>query len=161
MRRSLTLWAVAILLPALHFLLHVGLGIGNAAPDLLTIGLLVTARQVRPGVAAGLGFALGLAADALSVLSFGANAAALTVVGFLGSRSRDFFVGESLLFLASYLAIGTWLRDAIHWLIAGGGLWADAPRLLLVEAPVSAVYAAVVGTVILKMTGAWEIEGTR
>lgn len=161
MRRSATIWAVAILLPALHFLLHVGFGIGGAAPDLLTIGVLATARQVRPAVAAGLGFALGLVADSLSILSFGANAVALTVVGFLGSRSRDFFIGESLLFLASYLALGTWLRAAIHWLIAGGGLWVDAPKVLLIDAPVSAVYAAVVGTAILKLTGAWETDGSR
>lgn len=121
----------------------------------------MTARHVRPRVAAGIGFALGLVADSLSILSFGANAAALTVVGFLGSRSRDFFLGESLIFLASYLALGTWLREAIHWSIARGGLWAEAPRVLLIEAPVAALYAAVVGTVILKLTGAWEIEGGR
>lgn len=161
MRRSLALWAVAIFLPVLHFLLHVGFGIGDAAPDLLTIGLLVTARQVRPGVAAALGFGFGLLEDALSILSFGANAVALTVVGFLGARSRDLFVGESLVFLASYLALRTWLREAIHWLIAGEGLWSDAPRALLVQAPAAAAYATIVGMVILVATRAWERDPGR
>ena len=33
-------------LALLHFLLHLGLGLGNAAPDLLTISLLLVARKV-------------------------------------------------------------------------------------------------------------------
>lgn len=161
MRRSPALWAVAVLLPVLHFLLHVGFGFGSEAPDLLTIGLLVTARHVRPGTAAGLGFAFGLIEDALSTLSFGANATALTVVGLLGNRSRDLFMGESLVFLTSYLALGVWTRMALHWLMAGEALWADAPRALLMEAPLEALYAAVIGTVFVWVTGAWEREPIR
>lgn len=156
MRRGLALWGVAILLPMLHFLLRVGVGIGGWAPDLLTIGLLVTARQVKPEVGAGLGFLFGLLEDSLSTLSFGANTIALTVVGFLGGRSRELFVGESFVFLASYLALGAWLRLAIHWLIAGGRVWADAPDVLLVQGGIAAVYAATVGSAILVVTGAWE-----
>jgi rod shape-determining protein MreD len=159
--KSPALWAVAVLLPVLHFLLHVGFGFGAQAPDLLTIGLLVTARHVRPGTAAGLGFALGLVEDSLSTLSFGANATALTVVGFLGARSRDLFMGESLFFLASYLALGTWARMTLHWLLAGEALWAEAPRALLMEAPLGALYAAVIGTILVWVTGAWERESVR
>ena len=155
MKHPLFFWGAALLLPLLHFTLHVGLGIGAWAPDLLTVGLLVTARQVRTGTAAGIGFALGLMEDALSILSFGANAMALTVVGILGARSRELFVGESLAFLASYLALGIWLRGAIHWLLTRDGAREEAIRVLMVQAPVAAAYGAAVGTVLLMVTGVW------
>ncbi|MEX0935762.1 MAG: rod shape-determining protein MreD [Gemmatimonadota bacterium] len=161
MTRSLGFWGVAFLLPILHFLLHVGLGLGAWAPDLLTVAVLVIAREVRSGVAAGTGFGLGLLADAFSVLSFGANALALTVVGILGARSRDLFVGESVLFLTFYLVLGVWLRWVIRWLASGGRLGEGAARVLLMEAPVAAFYSAAVGTVILLMTGAWRREPVR
>ena len=158
MTRPIVLWGVAFLLPVLHFFLHVGLGIGAWAPDLLTVGLLVTARQVRTGAAAGIGSALGLMEDALSILSFGANAMALTVVGILGARSRELFVGESLVFLASYLALGIWLRRAIHWLLTAEGPREEAIQALLVQAPAGALYGAAVGTLLLTATGAWTRE---
>jgi rod shape-determining protein MreD len=156
--RGPAFWGVALLLPVLHFLLHVGLGVGAWAPDLLTVGLLVTARQVRTGTAAGVGFALGLLEDALSILSFGANTMALTLVGILGARSRELFVGESVAFLASYLALGTWLRGAIHWLLTQESPREEAVRVLLVQAPAAAAYAAVVGTLLLLVTGVWTRE---
>ncbi len=161
MKPALVLWGVALLLPILHFALHVGLGIGAWAPDLLTVGLLVTARQVRTGSAAAIGFGLGLMEDALSILSFGANAMALTVVGILGARSRELFVGESLAFLASYLALGIWLRAAIHWLLTREGPREEAIRVLLLQAPAAALYAAAVGTLLLIVTGAWTREVNR
>ncbi len=159
MNRSLVLWGVAFLLPILHFLLHVGFGLGARAPDLLTVGLLVLARELRTGAAAGAGFTLGLLEDAFSILAFGANAVVLTVVGILGSRSRDLFVGDSLVFLASYLALGTWVRFALHWVVAGEEVRGDATRVLLLEAPVAGVYAAAVGMALLLVTGAWVREG--
>lgn len=161
MTRVLGFWGVAFSLPILHFLLHVGLGLGAWAPDLLTVAVLVIAREVRSGVAAGTGFGLGLLADAFSVLSFGANALALTVVGILGARSRDLFVGESMLFLTFYLVLGVWLRWAVRWLASGGRFGEGATRALLMEAPVAAFYSAAVGTVILLLTGAWRREPVR
>jgi len=143
----------------LHFLLHVGFGLGAWAPDLLTVGLLVLAREVRVGVAAGVGFAFGLLEDAFSILAFGANAVALTVVGILGTRSRDLFVGESLTFLVSYLGLGTWLRFALQWLVGGeGGPRPPAGQTLLVQAPLAALYAAGVGILLLRVMGAWSAE---
>ena len=47
MRGSWRVWATVIVLALLHFLLHLGLGLGNLAPDLLTISLLLAATQVR------------------------------------------------------------------------------------------------------------------
>jgi len=154
-RRSLLFWVVVLLLPLAHFFLHVGFGLGGWAPDLLTVGLLLLAREVRTGTAAGIGFGFGLLEDAFSILAFGANTLALTLVGIAGARSRDLFVGESLLFLVSYLALGTWLRFTLHWLFAGEGVRGPAMEVLVLQAPVAALYAAGVGVLILLMTGAW------
>ena len=57
----------------LHFTLHVGFGFGVGAPDLLTVALLLAAREVGMGRGAVLGLFFGLLEDALSVLAFGAN----------------------------------------------------------------------------------------
>lgn len=154
MKRTVLFWVVAGFLPLLHFLFHVGIG-WQWAPDLLSVGLLLVAREFRMGRAAGVGFFLGLLEDAFSILSFGANTFALTIVGIFGSKSRDLFVGETLLFMISYLALGTWLRIAIHWFAAGDGRGSDAAGLLLVRAPIEGAYAAAVGLAILTFTGAW------
>lgn len=158
MRRTLLFRTVAVLLPVLHFLLHVGLGMGGWAPDLLTVGVLLLARELRTGWAAGIGFAFGLMEDAFSILAFGANTMALTLVGILGARSRDLFVGESVLFLGSYFALGTWLRYALHWLFAGEEVRGPAASVLLIDAPIAAVYAALVGVALLLLAGAWRRE---
>jgi rod shape-determining protein MreD len=155
LRNAPLFWLVALLLPILHFLLHVGLGWGAWSPDLLTVGLLLVAREVRAGTAAAAGFVLGLMEDAFSILAFGANAMALTILGILGARSRDLFVGESVVFMVSYLLLGTWLRHAIHWLVAGGEGRADVTEALLVQAPVAAIYAATVGILLILVTGTW------
>ena len=74
-------WVLVVALVLLHFFLHVGLGFGVGAPDLLTVGLLLAAREVGLGRAAAMGLFFGLLEDALSVLAFGANGVALTLVG--------------------------------------------------------------------------------
>ena len=73
----------------LHFLLHVGFGFGAGAPDLLTIALLLAAREIGMGRAALLGLCFGLLEDALSVLAFGANTIAMTVAAVGGAFTRD------------------------------------------------------------------------
>src|SRR5690606_16440419 len=76
---------IAILV-ALHFLLRVGLGYGQLAPDLLVVALLLAARQVSAGSAAGLGLLFGILDGAIVPPAMGASALALTVVGFVGAR---------------------------------------------------------------------------
>lgn len=154
--RHLTLYRVLlVLLLLLHFLLHVGFGLGREAPDLLAVGLLLLAREVRMGTAAGLGFVLGLLEDAFSLLAFGANALTGTFLGMVGARSRDLFVGESLLFLVSYLFFGTWLRAVLHWVVVGEEVRREVGLTLLMQGPVDAAYAAAVGVALLLATGAW------
>lgn len=155
MRTRLRVWIVVVGLVLLHFLLHVGLGVGDAAPDLLTVALLLTAREVGVGTAAGVGLAMGLLEDALSVLSFGANTVAMTVVGALGAVTRDLFVGDSLVFLVSYFVLGEWARDLIAWLMMGGGLRPPFLRGVVVHGFLGGVYAAAVGIAVMAVAGLW------
>jgi rod shape-determining protein MreD len=150
MRVGWALWAGVVFLVLLHFLLHLGFGLGRIAPDLLTIALLVASREVGMGIAGGIGFFFGLLEDAFSVLAFGANAVTLTVVGILGARTRDLFVGDSQIFIVSYLGLGKLLRDVIHWVVAGEAVREPFMHAIVVHFAPSAVYAAIVGIVAMK-----------
>jgi rod shape-determining protein MreD len=156
-KSPLRVWGVVGVLVLLHFGLHLSLGLGESAPDLLVVALLIAAREGNVGRGAGLGFLLGLLDDAFSVLAFGANTFAMTVVGMGGSRTRDLFVGDSLFFLASYLFLGKWMRDLLHWVAAGEGLRESFGDTMLIQAPISAVYAGLVGLVLIAISGlGWE-----
>ena len=74
-----------------HFLLHVGFSFGQGAPDLLTVALLLFARETGLGRAGAAGLGLGLLEDALSAVAFGANSVAMTIVGVGGAFTRDYF----------------------------------------------------------------------
>lgn len=133
------------LLVVAHFVLRVSLGFGEGAPDLLTVALLLAARRLRPSLAAGLGLILGLLRDSLSVGSFGADALAMTVIGWLGGRSRDWFEGGTPLFIGVYLTLGVWAHHMLRTVL--GGVPADGSVIgALVLAPVlGALYAAAAG----------------
>ena len=133
------------------------LGLGESAPDLLVVALLIAAREVDIGLGAGLGFLMGLLDDAFSVLAFGANTFAMTLVGMGGARTRDLFVGDSLLFMTSYLVLGKWMRDFLHWFAVGQGLRESFVDTMLIQSPISAAYAGVVGLVVVAISGlGWE-----
>jgi len=143
---------LALLVPALvviHLFFHLGLGVGRAAPDLLTVALLLAAREVGMGAAAGLGFFFGLLEDSFSVLAFGANTVALTVVGILGARTKDLWLGESPLFYLWYLAAGIWIRNLVHWIVAGESLTEPFAGTVLVDGTIAALYGAAVGMVLM------------
>jgi hypothetical protein len=154
MRRGPLFWLLVVLLPVGHFLAQVGFGMGALAPDLLTLAVLLVSREMRTSRAAGLGFLFGLMEDAFSILAFGANALTMTLLAVAGSRTRDLFVGESVSFFVGYLFIGTWMRFALHWIVAGNEVRGAAGHVLLVEAPLGAAYVAVVGVLLLLGTGA-------
>jgi rod shape-determining protein MreD len=143
---------LAFLVPALavtHFFLHLGLGVGSGAPDLLTVALLLAARELGMGGGGALGFLFGLLADSFSVLAFGANTLAMTVVGILGSRTRDLWVGESLFFYFWYLAAGIWLRGLIHWVVSGVNPREPFLNAVMVDGTLAAVYGALVGLLLI------------
>lgn len=160
MRLRVALVVVGLVL--LHFLLHVGIGWGAAAPDLLTLAVLLAAREVRMAWGALVGFGLGLLEDALSVLAFGASSVALTVVGAMGARTRDLFMGDSRYFAVTYLFVGKWLRDLIHWVAVGDGMRDPFVSSVLVSSSLSAAYMAVVGLAVLTLFAvSWESQGSR
>jgi len=134
-----------VLLIALHLFLRVGIGLEFWAPDLLTIALLLAARRTAAGWAAGLGLAMGLIRDSVNLTTFGADVVVMTVLGYLGSRTRDYFVGDSTFFLAIYLFLGKWLHDALYFVVARAVGQRDAVSTLLVEAPITAAYSALAG----------------
>lgn len=154
MKAGWVLWVAVAALAVLHFLLHLGFGLGGVAPDLLTIALLVAVREAGMGTGAIIGFCFGLLEDAFSVLAFGANAVAMTVVGMVGGRTRDLFVGDSLLFVVSYLALGKLARDLIHWLVAGDAVREPFLHAMVIHSIPAAVYAVIVGTLVMRVLGA-------
>lgn len=156
--RTLDLVVVGVLV-LLHLTVHVGFGVGTAAPDLFTLALLILARQSHMAVAAGTGLGLGLLEDAQGLLAFGANALALSVVGALGARTRDFFVGDSLLFVGSYLFLGKWVRDLLHWVALGADTRQGFLQVLVVESVPAALYVTVVGLALALTTGVLRDRG--
>jgi rod shape-determining protein MreD len=156
--RNWGLWIVVLVLVLLHLLLHLGLGWGGWVPDLLAVALLLGSRDLRIGAGAGFGFLLGLLEDAFSLLAFGANAVTFTLLGIVGARTRDLFVGDSALFMVSYLALGVWLRTLIHWILAGPVARGDLVEVVIVEGIPGALYAAAVGFVALLASGSWQRE---
>jgi cell shape-determining protein MreD len=123
----------------------VGLGIGRGAPDLLTVALLLSAREVGVGSAAGIGLFFGLLEDSLSVLAFGANTVTMTALGMLGALTRDLFVGDSRLFVVSYLFLGKLARDFGHWVLVGEELRQPFAEQVLVQGGLASFYVAAIG----------------
>ena len=153
MRRNSLLGLLVPLLVVLHFLLHVGFSMEGAAPDLLTLALLLAARETGMGWAGAFGFFFGLLEDAFSVLAFGASSLAMTVVGVLGSRTRDLFVGDSLFFLFVYFALGKLLRDSIHWVVAGEVVRGSFLTTVIFDGGIAALYMASMGLVLALILG--------
>src|SRR5690606_7068885 len=146
-------WVMVTLLVILHLALHVVLGLGRSAPDLMTVALLIGARDLRIGWAAGLGLVIGLLEDALSVLVFGASALTMTVLGILGASTRELFVGDSRLFVVSYFFAGKWLRDALQWVMMGEEIRGPFVDQVVVQGLLGALYVAVIGVAIAAFTG--------
>jgi hypothetical protein len=142
------LWLFIVILVVLHLVLRLGLGLGHLAPDLLVVALLLAAREIRAGWAAGLGLALGIIDGSMVPFNLGASALVLTIVGFVGARTRELFSGDNYLFVALYLFVGKWLYDTLLYLVTGD-LFSSGPAYLLLISPLTALYAAAAGVVAL------------
>jgi len=151
-------WWVVLFLALVHLVLRVTIGMGPAAPDFLTIALLLGSRRLGIAGGAGLGFVFGLLEDALSLLSFGANMVAMTLTGILGGFTRDIFVGDSKLFKLSFIFVGKLLRDTAYWVLADPSIRGGFVEQVAVFGSVQAAYAAVVGAALLMLTGIWGEE---
>jgi hypothetical protein len=75
----------------------------------------------------------------------GAGAVALSILGFVGARSREGLSGDSPVLLALYLFAGKWLYDAIVYVLLIRPNLAGPVSTLLLASPLAAVYAAAVG----------------
>ena len=144
-RSSVGFWIFFVFVLIAHFIIHLALGLGAAAPDLLTVALLLAVRRTRSSVAAGLGLTVGLLHDALASVAFGADALVLTVVGYLGARSRDLFEGDSLLFVGVYLFLGKWLHDVLYDLLVRELARGDLVSQMFMQAPLAALWSAGAG----------------
>ena len=150
---NLRLWVSIAALCFLHFVLHVAFAYGRGAPDLLTLALLLAVREVGLAPAGLLGLFFGLLEDSLSVLAFGANTLAMTVVALGGAFTRDLFVGDSRTFIVSYLFIGKWIRDLVHWTAVGQGLRQPFVEQVLVQGGIASLYVAAVGIIVSAVNG--------
>lgn len=131
-----------------HLAIRVGLGVGDAAPDLFALAVLFAGRSLRVGHAAVLGFGLGLLQDSFAGRDFGAGALALTSAGAAAAYARQLFVGDSVVFVAAYFFVGKWLLDLVGWAASGGSEWAAFTDRMLLAAPLAALYAAGAGLVL-------------
>jgi rod shape-determining protein MreD len=146
MNRAASFWTFILVLILLHLTLRLGLGF-DALPDLLVVAALLGARRLGGPAAALFGLLLGVLADALAVVAFGATAVAFVVACWIGSRSRNIFEGESYLFLVVYVFLGAWLIDAIRFFVGGAAGRGEVPMMLLRQAPLTALFTAVAAVI--------------
>ena len=112
------LGVVLLVLVVLHFGFRPFLGAGRVAPDFLLLALLVYSIGARPGEGAVAGFLVGLLADSLSPVAFGAGIFAHTVIGYLAAWGKAVFFAENLFVNAAMFFAGVWLRDGLLLLVA-------------------------------------------
>ena len=148
--RSVSIAVVVAVMLGLHFTLRPILD-WRASVDFLTIAVLVVAVRVRPGVAALVGFAMGIVADAVAPEAFGAGALAMTIVGFAASRLRSAFFADNVLINAVFVVVGKVAFDII-FVVAEQRLGGSAlASQLLLWTPLSALLTALVGLVVMSV----------
>lgn len=149
------LGVVLLLLVVLHFGLRPLIGADRVAPDFLLLALLVYAVGARPGDGAVAGFLVGLLADSLSPVAFGAGALAHTVIGYLAAWGKAVFFADNLYVNAALFFVGVWFRDALV-LLAGGH--ADGALVLWqlgYWSPLLALTTSLTGVVVLLVFRNW------
>src|SRR3954468_5897521 len=104
------------LLVFLHYTLRPLLA-WRASADFLIIALLLAAVRVRPGVAAVLGFIIGLSTDSLALGAFGAGALAMTLIGFSWSKLKAVFFADHVLLNGFFLFLGKWAYEILMNLV--------------------------------------------
>lgn len=136
------------LLIVLHFTLRPLLG-WRAPIDFMLLAVLLVAVRTRPGMAALLGFAVGLISDSLSPGALGAGAIAMAVVGYSASWLKAVFFADNLALNAFFFFAGKWLFDVIYFLGERrlGGI--ELVQQLALWSPLSAAGTALAGVLLL------------
>ncbi len=119
----------------------------RVSPDFLVMAVLYAAVRMRPGSAAVLGFAVGLATDSLALSGFGAGALAMAVVGFGASWLKGMFFADNVAIYAAFLFLGKWAFDIVSVLAQHQMSFGALMAQLFVWSVLSALFTAVVGVV--------------
>ena len=137
-----------VILIMLHYTVRPLLG-WRAPIDFLVIAVLLVAVRMRPGLAAVLGFIIGLASDALTPSAFGSGALGMSVVAYLASWLKAVFFADNIALSAMFVFVGKWTFDALY-LVSERRL--QGPELvmqLLLWSPLAATVTALSGVLLL------------
>ncbi len=117
--------------------------------DFLTIGVLFAAVRVRPGLAAVIGLAAGVALDALAPSSFGSAAIVMTCIAFAASWTKAVFFADHVALTGLFVFLGKWVFDVGYVLVGRGAHGVDLVVQLLLWSPLSAGLTALVAVLLL------------
>jgi rod shape-determining protein MreD len=134
----------------LHYTLRPLLG-WRPAMDFLVIAALLAAVRVRPGIAAVLGFCLGLAADSIVPSALGAGALAMSGIAFTASWLKAIFFADNLVLNAGFFFVGKWMFDVIQVVTEQRLDTGEMLVQLLLWSPLAALNTAAAGVVLLIM----------
>jgi rod shape-determining protein MreD len=121
----------------------------RASVDFLVIAVLFASVRMRPGLAALVGFAAGIAVDALVPSAFGAAAISFTAVAFVASRVKAVFFADHVALTALFVFVGKLIFDALNTAFSGAARGSDLVVQLLLWTPLSAALTALVAVVLL------------
>jgi rod shape-determining protein MreD len=141
---------VFLLLILLHYTVRPLVG-ARISLDFMVVAVLLLAVQVRPGVAALIGFAVGLVADSMTPLSFGAGALALSAVGSIASWLKTTVFGDNFLLQVVFLAAGKWAFDILYLVVERRLGLADLAVQLVLWSPLSAIATGLAGTLVIML----------
>jgi rod shape-determining protein MreD len=139
-----------IILVVLHYTLRPLLG-WRAPIDFMLIAVLLLSIRVRPGVAAIIGFLVGLIADSLTPDSLGAGAIAMTAVAYTASWLKAVFFADNLALNAFFFFVGKWMFDMLYFV---GERRLDGVQLvqqIFLWSPLSAAATALAGVLLIVM----------
>jgi len=143
--RTATAFMVLVLL---HYTLRPMLG-WRAPLDFLVVAVLLVAVRVRPGLAALIGCATGLASDSVTPSAFGAGALALTSVAFGASWLKAVFFADNLFLNGLFFFLGKWTFDVVRLFAERRLRGVELVMETLVWSPLSAALTALAGVLLL------------
>jgi len=158
--RAAWIAAWVVLLVVLQFTLRPFLA-WRVQVDFLVIAVLMLAVRTRPGVAAFIGFAIGMATDALTPATFGAGALALGIVGFASSSLKAAFFTENQVLNGLFVFLGKWTFDVVYLIASRQMNASDLAAQLLLWSPLAAVVTAVAGLAVLAASRPPDVERRR
>jgi len=117
--------------------------------DFLIIAVLFAAVRVRPGYAALIGLAAGLAVDSLAPSAFGAATLTYVALAFAASRVKAVFFADHVALTGLFVFLGKLAFDALYAALSGGARGAGLVVQLLLWTPLSAAVTALVSILLL------------